>query len=115
MGKANWYLLRHSNATLQRVNWSGRLDSNQRPPAPKAGALPGCATPRHRISLILLHFQVAHVTFASLFRRKLYQNCTKAHPACPEAVRRARGAAEAPLRAAVGAVPVRGGGTGHGA
>ncbi len=27
-------------------NWSGRLDSNQRPPAPKAGALPGCATPR---------------------------------------------------------------------
>ena len=28
--------------------WSGRLDSNQRPPAPKAGALPGCATPRLR-------------------------------------------------------------------
>src|SRR5581483_2841203 len=28
------------------VKWSGRLDSNQRPPAPKAGALPGCATPR---------------------------------------------------------------------
>jgi hypothetical protein len=30
--------------------WSGRLDSNQRPPAPKAGALPGCATPRPEIS-----------------------------------------------------------------
>jgi hypothetical protein len=29
-----------------RKEWSGRLDSNQRPPAPKAGALPGCATPR---------------------------------------------------------------------
>ena len=29
------------------ARWSGRLDSNQRPPAPKAGALPGCATPRH--------------------------------------------------------------------
>ena len=28
-------------------NWSGRGDSNARPPAPKAGALPGCATPRH--------------------------------------------------------------------
>ena len=28
------------------ARWSGRLDSNQRPPAPKAGALPGCATPR---------------------------------------------------------------------
>src|SRR5271154_3098975 len=26
---------------------SGRGDSNPRPPAPKAGALPGCATPRH--------------------------------------------------------------------
>src|SRR3954451_7237779 len=25
---------------------SGRGDSNPRPPAPKAGALPGCATPR---------------------------------------------------------------------
>src|SRR5262249_39958813 len=33
---------------------SGRLDSNQRPPAPKAGALPGCATPRHSTSPILL-------------------------------------------------------------
>src|SRR5882672_10859609 len=27
--------------------WSGRRDSNSGPPAPKAGALPGCATPRH--------------------------------------------------------------------
>ena len=26
---------------------SGRRDLNPRPPAPKAGALPGCATPRH--------------------------------------------------------------------
>ena len=26
--------------------WSGRPDSNPRPPAPHAGALPGCATPR---------------------------------------------------------------------
>jgi site-specific DNA recombinase len=31
-------------------NWSGREDLNLRPPAPKAGALPGCATPR-QISL----------------------------------------------------------------
>jgi hypothetical protein len=28
-------------------HWSGRPDLNWRPPAPKAGALPGCATPRH--------------------------------------------------------------------
>ena len=27
-------------------DWSGRQDSNLRPPAPKAGALPDCATPR---------------------------------------------------------------------
>src|SRR5580704_6590169 len=27
--------------------WSGRRDSNTRPSAPKADALPGCATPRH--------------------------------------------------------------------
>src|SRR3954470_18287853 len=26
--------------------WSGRLDSNQRPPHPQCDALPGCATPR---------------------------------------------------------------------
>ena len=30
----------------RRSRWSGRRDSNTRPPAPKAGALPGCATPR---------------------------------------------------------------------
>ena len=28
--------------------WSGRPDSNRRPPAPKAGALPDCATARRR-------------------------------------------------------------------
>jgi hypothetical protein len=31
--------------------WSGRLDLNQRPPAPEAGALPGYATPRRPISV----------------------------------------------------------------
>src|ERR1700732_3370754 len=30
----------------RRKDWSGRPDLNRRPPAPKAGALPGCATPR---------------------------------------------------------------------
>ena len=29
--------------------WSGRQDLNLRPPAPQAGALPGCATPRRNI------------------------------------------------------------------
>lgn len=32
-----------------RAYWSGRLDSNQRPPAPHAGALPDCATARHAL------------------------------------------------------------------
>src|SRR6266567_9483737 len=37
--------------------WSGRPDLNRRPPAPKAGALPGCATPRHETALFILkHF-----------------------------------------------------------
>ena len=35
------------NDLISRANaWSGREDSNLRPPAPHAGALPGCATPR---------------------------------------------------------------------
>ncbi len=36
----------YPGVTPELGKWSGRLDSNQRPPAPKAGALPGCATPR---------------------------------------------------------------------
>ena len=31
--------------------WSGRPDLNRGPPAPKAGALPGCATPRHLLCI----------------------------------------------------------------
>src|SRR4029079_10918486 len=33
--------------------WSGRQDSNLRPSAPKADALPGCATPRHALRYTL--------------------------------------------------------------
>jgi hypothetical protein len=36
----NCFLLRHC------FNWSEWRDSNSRPPAPEAGALPGCATLR---------------------------------------------------------------------
>ncbi len=36
----------HPIARLARKEWSGRPDSNRGLPAPKAGALPGCATPR---------------------------------------------------------------------
>src|SRR3954447_16933505 len=34
--------------------WSGRLDLNQRPPAPEAGALPGYATPRRKKRILLV-------------------------------------------------------------
>ena len=33
-------------SSTKTKKWSGREDLNLRPPAPKAGALPGCATPR---------------------------------------------------------------------
>jgi hypothetical protein len=33
------------------LKWSGREDLNLRPPAPKAGALPGCATPRQNSTI----------------------------------------------------------------
>src|SRR5882672_11217739 len=32
---------------IRGLDWSGRLDLNQRPLAPQASALPGCATPRY--------------------------------------------------------------------
>src|SRR5688500_18842603 len=35
------------NSAAGGERWSGREDSDLRPPAPKAGALPDCATPRH--------------------------------------------------------------------
>ena len=38
--------------------WSGRGDLNARPPAPKAGALPGCATPRLSMPFILNYFRI---------------------------------------------------------
>src|SRR5437763_12277550 len=38
---------RPGRRTISRFDdWSGREDLNLRPPAPHAGALPGCATPR---------------------------------------------------------------------
>ena len=35
-----------AEVSSERCRWSGREDLNLRPPAPKAGALPDCATPR---------------------------------------------------------------------
>ena len=44
-------LCRHASRSNYLIRWSGRRDSNSRPPAPHAGTLPGCATPRTRGSL----------------------------------------------------------------
>src|SRR5262249_47033014 len=41
---------------FQLFHWSGRGDFNAPPPAPKARALPGCATPPHSTHFILKHF-----------------------------------------------------------
>src|SRR5438552_17383405 len=51
-GKIAGYCADRSLLNLKRIReifWSGRPDLNRRPPAPKAGALPGCATPRHEM------------------------------------------------------------------
>jgi hypothetical protein len=42
----------------RRKDWSGRPDSNRRPPAPKAGALPGCATPRQSTTYDQISFHL---------------------------------------------------------
>src|ERR1019366_36560 len=46
---------RSSMKTLHSLligEWSGREDSNLRPSAPKADALPGCATPRRDVLIV---------------------------------------------------------------
>ena len=51
LGRLTLYQLSYSRT------WSGRLDSNQRPPAPKAGALPTALRPaKHVISYAKLQF-----------------------------------------------------------
>ena len=39
-----------------RRGWSGHPDLNRRPPAPKAGALPGCAMPRPSCRVVILAY-----------------------------------------------------------
>jgi hypothetical protein len=53
-----------------RKDWSGRGDLNSRPPAPKAGALPGCATPRHELPYQADCYSSVVSKFASTARRE---------------------------------------------
>src|SRR6266550_6081580 len=46
----------------RRVTQSGRLDLNQRSPAPKAGAIPGYATPRKTFCKLLCPADLAQRT-----------------------------------------------------
>ena len=50
---------------------SGRLDSNQRPPAPHAGTLPGCATSRMHCN------NAGHKSMIYLVREKVELNRSK--------------------------------------
>ena len=43
------FLSQYANLLKIRINWSGQTDSNRRPSAPKADALPDCAMPRCQI------------------------------------------------------------------
>ena len=45
-GTGNAFALAVHGEWNVKILWSGREDLNLRLPAPKAGALPGCATPR---------------------------------------------------------------------
>src|SRR5262245_55182128 len=57
---------RHDRSNRLQQKWSGRPDSNQRPSAPKADALPDCATPRDAKRP---HLARAY-TFLALFRKR---------------------------------------------
>jgi hypothetical protein len=49
------------------MEWSGMRDSNPRHPAPKAGALPGCANPRMTLHTVFL--KSAHDTDRAGYRQ----------------------------------------------
>ncbi len=54
----------------KKENWSGRQDLNLRPPAPKAGTLPNCATPRLQCLLLFKIF----LMYCQIFNiKKSYQ------------------------------------------
>ena len=73
---------------LLAQSWSGREDSNLRPPAPKAGALPGCATPRRgRMSIMQDSKRQLFFPNASIFFRQISSAATQSkfdrHPCNP--------------------------------
>src|SRR5277367_1999214 len=62
---------------IRKILWSGRPDSNRGPPAPKAGALPGCATPRHEVRNDYKALPNGNLAPPVQFGLQLCQNCAK--------------------------------------
>ena len=54
------------------LSWSGRRDSNSRPSAPKADALPGCATPRTLLIYTLVINKSKHLFKFKLNKFNIY-------------------------------------------
>jgi hypothetical protein len=50
---------------LKEEKWSGRVDSNHRPPHPQRGALPNCATARLLICLVARSWMLVIVLLPS--------------------------------------------------
>ena len=56
---------------INQIEWSGRLDSNQRPSVPKTDALPGCATPR-RDGVFYTYFHKSQVLVFGFYISKKF-------------------------------------------
>jgi hypothetical protein len=69
--QTNAHLQKRHKAVKPCAAKSGRPDSNRGPPAPKAGALPDCATPRSCCAA------VRYTTHSNLPHLKLSQNLTR--------------------------------------
>jgi hypothetical protein len=86
---------RRRNADTERsevegpiLGWSGRRDSNPRPSAPKADALPDCATPRRYLDCIAKQSLVPNIsparqTYASPSKTGLQRRRTSIHLKMP--------------------------------
>jgi hypothetical protein len=71
-----------SNDRVTLIKWSGRRDSNPRPSAPKADALPGCATPRHLNRFYKYSLRVSSCEVRLALREKPRQVCLKSRIHC---------------------------------
>src|ERR1700735_3469591 len=73
------------------LRWSGRRDSNPRPSAPKADALPGCATPRRAFDCTVNRLAVPGATCCGRSR--------EATPRAPQSAGQGRAPWPMPARA----------------